>query len=126
MTRYVLQIVSALLVTGTSVAADYSFFSTMEAAGKASSSPIISIGYIMQLFFSLLVVFGLIYVSAKFVMPKLQTPTSTSNMKVLDRIMLEPQVTAYILKAGKSSYLIVASNKSASLISKLEEDLGQK
>lgn len=90
-------------------------------SGPATS--VISFGYIIQLVFSLLVVLGLIYVAAKYILPKISPSTKGKILEVTDKVILEPQVTSYILKAGKSSWLIVVSNKSIAKIDKLEGNL---
>ena len=103
-------------------AAEQTFFSTVENASVQGPSPVISFGYIVQLIFSLLVVLGFIYVAAKYVFPKLKLSTKGAYINVIDRVVLEPQVTSYILKVGSSSYLIIVSSKSVTKIDKLEED----
>lgn len=84
-------------------------------------SPIFTFGYIMQVILSLLVVLGLIYLMAKYVLPKLSITPQGKNISVLDRVGLEPQVTAYTLKVGSFIYLIVSSNKNATLLDKFKE-----
>ncbi len=93
---------------------------TGEAAGY-SRSPVITIGYVMQLLLSLIIVFGLIYITAKYLLPKFQVKSTGRLIEISDRIGLEPQVSAYILKVRKRSWLVVASNKNVQLISELEE-----
>ena len=85
-------------------------------------TPIITFGYILQVFFSLLVVLALIVLSAKYVLPRLRTQATGKLIKVLDRVYLEPQVTAYVLKAGKNAWLIVTSSKQVARIDKIEEE----
>ncbi len=85
-----------------------------------AGSRLITIGYIFQLIISLAVVIGLIYFSAKYLFPKLQLPSQGKLIQIVDRIGLEPQVCAYIISAYDKSYLIVVSNKSVTLIDKLE------
>jgi len=84
-------------------------------------SPIITIGYLVQLFFSLLIVFGLIYLTAKYVLPKLQVSTKGRLIEVVDRVGLEPQVSAYIIKVGNRSFLLAVSGKNVQLISEIQE-----
>lgn len=105
-----------------SLAVDQSFFSTQEGIATVSSTPIITIGYIMQLFLSLLVVIGLIYITAKFLLPKIKTSTKSNYITVVDKIVLEPQVSSYIIKVKNISWLIVISNKQVAKIDKLEGD----
>ncbi|MFA6170694.1 MAG: flagellar biosynthetic protein FliO [Candidatus Margulisiibacteriota bacterium] len=87
------------------------------------SSPIVTIGYVMQVFLSLGIVIAIIYVTAKFVLPRFKISTPGTMIKVLDRVILEPQVTAYVLKAGEKSYLIVISNKQIEKIDTIEGKL---
>ncbi len=88
----------------------------------ADRSPIISFGYLMQVFFSLLIVAAFLYLTSKYVLPKLQVAASKGRMiDVVDRIGLEPQVTAYILRVNKRSWLVVSSSKNVQVVSELEE-----
>ena len=84
-------------------------------------TPIVTFGYIMQILISLLIVLGLIYITAKYVIPKLQVTSLGKNIHIVDRIGLEPQVTAYTIKAGNYNYLIVVSSKNTTLIDKFRE-----
>jgi flagellar biogenesis protein FliO len=85
-------------------------------------SPLISLGYIFQLIISFAIVIGLIYFSAKYILPKMQLPAGERTIEITDRIGLEPQVTSYIISAKGKSYLIVVSNKGVTLIDKLEDE----
>jgi len=85
-------------------------------------SPIITLGYVMQVLISLAIVLAIIYVMARFLLPKLKINTTGKMIQVLDRVMLEPQVTAYVIKVGKSAWLIAASNKQIAKIDKIEEE----
>ena len=102
-------------------AADSSLFSTLEAP-SLPSSPLVTVGYVMQLFFSLAIIAGLIYLSAKYLLPKLQPKTRGRLLEVADRLVLEPQVTAYVLKAKSKAWLIVVSSKHVARIDSLEGD----
>jgi len=84
------------------------------------SSPVVTTGYVMQVILSLAVVVAIIYVVGRYLMPKLKVAGTGKFIQVLDRVMLEPQVTAYILKTGKKSWLVVASNKNVEKISEIE------
>lgn len=84
-------------------------------------SPIVTFGYIMQIIISLLIVLGLIYLTAKYILPKLQVTSQGKNIQIIDRVGLEPQVTAYTLKVGGYNYLIVVSSKNSTLIDKFRE-----
>jgi len=44
-------------------------------------------------------------------------------IKVLDRAYLEPQVAAYVLQVGKSTWLIVTSSKQVARIDKIDEEI---
>jgi flagellar biogenesis protein FliO len=85
-------------------------------------TPIISFGYIVQVVFSLVFVLALIVLSAKFLLPRLKTNAAGKLIKVLDRLYLEPQVTAYLLKVGRASWLIVTSSKQVARIDKIEDE----
>jgi len=97
------------------------YFSTFEAAAKLNSTPVFSFGYLMQIFFSLAIVFGLIYISSKYLLPKLQVNQQGKIIKVVDKVVLEPQVSSYIIKAENRAWLIVVSNKNVVKIDELEE-----
>ncbi|MFH1386178.1 MAG: flagellar biosynthetic protein FliO [bacterium] len=86
------------------------------------SSPIITTGYIMQVFLSLLIVVALIYVGAKYLLPKFKVDSRSKLIKIVDRVYLEPQVSAYILKVGKKAWLLAVSNKQITKIDQVEEE----
>ena len=74
-----------------------------EEAQLQTRSGVVTFGYVMQVFFSLLIVFGLIYLTAKYILPKFQVKGQGRLIEIADRIGLEPQVTAYILKVRKTN-----------------------
>jgi flagellar biogenesis protein FliO len=86
------------------------------------STPIITFGYVIQVFLSLLVVLAFIYLIGKFVLPRLKPSATGKLIQILDRVYLEPQVAAYILKVGKSSWLLAVSKQNIVRIDKLEEE----
>ncbi len=86
------------------------------------SSPIITAGYVLQTIVSLAIVIGLIYVIARFVLPKMRVSGTGRLIQVLDRVSLEPQVAAYIIKVGKKSWLIAAGGKNIEKIADLGEE----
>lgn len=95
---------------------------TEVATPEALKGPsLITFPYLVQLFFSLLIVFGLIYIMARYLLPKLKISTKGRLIQVVDKVGLEPQVSAYILKVGKQSWLVVVSNKQVARIDRLEE-----
>jgi flagellar biogenesis protein FliO len=87
------------------------------------TSPIITLGYFLQVLFSLAIVLGIIYVIAKYLLPKLKITPRGKIIQMVDRIMLEPQVSAYILKVGKKAWLVVTSNKQAQKIDEVSGEL---
>lgn len=104
-------------------AVESDFFLSPEAtAAVPATSTVFSIGYIIQLLFSLLVVFGFLYVTAKYFLPKIKTNSKSEHITIVDKLSIEPQVSLYIVKAAKSSWLISVSNKSVALIDKFEGD----
>lgn len=86
------------------------------------SSPIITAGYVMQVLLSLAIVVALIYIGAKYLLPRLKVEGGGKIIKIIDRAYLEPQVSACILKAGKKSWLLAVSNKHVTKIDQLEEE----
>jgi len=89
-------------------------------APTLKGSPVLTLGYVFQVFISLLVVIGLIYVVARFLLPKLQMPSRGRLIQIVDRIGLEPQVSAYILKVKDKSWLIVTSKGSVEVVDKVD------
>lgn len=85
------------------------------------TTPVVTFGYIMQVILSLLIVLAFIYLISKFVMPRMKASAGGKFINVLDRVYLEPQVSAYILKVGKSAWLVAISNKQVTRIDKIEE-----
>lgn len=110
----------SIVFINVSFAVDPSYFSTAESIVITSPTPLITFGYIMQLIFSLLVVVGFIFIVAKYVLPKIKTSTKGNFISVVDRVVLEPQVSSYILKVRDAAWLIVVSNKNVTKIDKLE------
>ncbi|MEK7376512.1 MAG: hypothetical protein AABZ57_05070, partial [Candidatus Margulisiibacteriota bacterium] len=101
-------------------AVDTNYFATAETAAATASSGAITFGYIIQLIFSLAVVFGFIYIGAKYLLPKFSSSTKGRLIQIEDKVVLEPQVTSYIIKVGSDSWLVVVSNKHVARIDKLE------
>lgn len=83
-------------------------------------TPIITLGYVMQVVFSLAVVVAIIYVAAKYLLPRLKINAPGKLIQMVDRIYLEPQVSAYILKVGQKAWLVVASSKNVEKISEVD------
>ena len=83
-------------------------------------TPIITFGYIMQVFFSLLIVLALIYFIAKYLLPRMKLSNTGKLIKIIERVYLEPQVTAYLLSVGKSAWLVVISSKQIAKIDKVD------
>ena len=102
------------------LAVDTSYFSSSETVAVAASGGAITFGYIIQLVFSLAVVFGFIYIGAKYLLPKFSSSTKGRLIQIEDKVVLEPQVTSYIIKVGSASWLVVVSNKHVARIDKLE------
>lgn len=84
------------------------------------TTPIITFGYIMQVILSLLVVLAIIYLTAKYLLPRLKVDRSGKLIKIVDRAYLEPQVSANIIKVGKSTWLAVVSNKNISRLERID------
>ncbi len=93
---------------------------TYEAISLAKT-PVFTFGYIMQVLISLVVVICLIYLMAKYLLPMLQVSPQGKNIQITERVGIEPQVTAYTIKAGGFNYLVIISNKNATLIDKFKE-----
>jgi flagellar biogenesis protein FliO len=84
------------------------------------SSPIITAGYVMQVLFSLVVVVALIVVIARFLLPRLNIASTGKIVQVADRVMLEPQVSAYVLKVKDRAWLVVASSKNVASLGEVQ------
>ncbi|OGC11168.1 hypothetical protein A3K48_01395 [candidate division WOR-1 bacterium RIFOXYA12_FULL_52_29] len=85
-----------------------------------NSSPIITLGYVIQVFLSLGIVIAIMLVAARYILPRFKISAPGKMIEVLDRVILEPQVSAYVLKAGKKSWLVVISNKQIARIDEVE------
>ena len=105
--------------TAKSVAAIKTIELTKEAP-TLKGSPILTLGYAFQVFISLLIVIGFIYIIARYLLPKLQMPSKGRLIQIVDKIGLEPQVSAYILKVKDKSWLIVAGKGSIEVVDKVD------
>jgi flagellar biogenesis protein FliO len=85
-------------------------------------APLITVGYIMQVFFSLLIVLALLWLIARYLLPRMKFANSGKLIRILDRVYLEPQVSAYILKVGKAAWLVMTSSKQIARIDKIEDE----
>jgi flagellar biogenesis protein FliO len=85
-------------------------------------TPIITFGYLMQVFISLLVVLAFIYLIGKYLLPRMKVAATGKLIKILDRVYLEPQISAYILQVGKRAWFIVTSNKQVEKIDEVETE----
>lgn len=85
------------------------------------TTPVVTFGYIMQVVLSLLIVLAFIYLISRFILPRMKESSGGKFIKVLDRVYLEPQVSAYILKVGKSVWLLAISNKQVTRVDKIDE-----
>jgi flagellar biogenesis protein FliO len=107
-------------LTSTCLAVDTRYFTSSEVVAGSASGGAITFGYIIQLIFSLAIVFGFIFIGAKYLLPKFSSSTKGRLIQVDDKVVLEPQVTSYIIKVANESWLIVVSNKHVARIDKLE------
>lgn len=87
------------------------------------SSPIVTVGYIMQILFSLAIIIGLIFIVARFILPKMKITPSGRIIQILDRVYLEPQVAAYIIKVGEKAWLVITSNKQVAKIDEVGKEV---
>lgn len=78
------------------------------------------IGYIIQVTLSLSIIVALIFVTLKFLLPKLATSPKGRMIQVVDRVGLEPAVSAYVLKVGRQGFLVVSSAKNVAYIDKVD------
>ncbi|MBU0687655.1 MAG: hypothetical protein KKB81_07430 [Candidatus Margulisbacteria bacterium] len=93
---------------------------TLEAL-SLNQTPIVTFGYIMQVLFSLIIVLGIIYLAARYVLPRLQFKSRGTILSLEDRIGLDPQVTAYVIRAEEKRWVIVVSKNNVAVVDKLEE-----
>ena len=104
-------------------------FATGEAAVRSSlhlqSSPLITFGYILQIIFSLAIVFGLMWLTSKYLLPRFVPGSKGKLIEVSDRLMLEPGVSAYVLKVKGQSWLVAVSNKNVVKIGKIDEGMNE-
>lgn len=113
-----LNILASLIFTASSVLAETDVLSLESATFRPS--PVITFGYVMQVIISLLVVLGLVYLSGKYLLPRMQLTNAGKNLQVVERIMLEPQTTACIIKLKDKAWLITISNKNVTLIDRVD------
>lgn len=72
----------------------------------------------LQVFFSLLLVLFLIYVSARYLLPRLSPLASNKRyVQIIEKVPLESQVTLYLVKVGSQTWLIGVGHKQVQLIS---------
>jgi flagellar biogenesis protein FliO len=111
---------AALLLLAKAFAfADESIVSSAELGLK--TSPVISFGYVIQLIFSLLIVIGILYAGARFILPRFNLVGEKGLINILDRKFMDAQSTAYILAVGKKKWLIVIAKGQVARIDALEE-----
>lgn len=112
-----------LLLFPAVASAEPEFFFSPEASAATYqvSSAAVSIGYVVQLLFSLAVVLGFLYITAKYLLPKLKTSNKSEHITLFDRLVVEPQVTLYIVRSAGKSWLLSVSNKNVTVIDKFEE-----
>lgn len=84
-------------------------------------TPIVTFGYVLQVAISLCIVLALIYLIAKYLLPKMNINPKGRLIEVVDRIGIEPQVTAYVIKFNKNLYLVASGNKGVTLLDKFKE-----
>jgi len=84
-------------------------------------TPVVTFSYIVQVALSLAVVLGLIYLISRYLLPRLQVTGKGRMIEVLDRIGIEPQVTAYVIKFNKNIYLVACGQKGVALLDKFKE-----
>lgn len=87
-------------------------------------TPIVTFGYIIQVALSLAIVLALIYICAKYLLPRLKLTPKGTTLEVVDRMGLEPQVTLYRIKAADTEYLIGVGGKSVTLLDKIDLKAG--
>lgn len=95
---------------------------TPEALVLPSPPPIITAGYVMQVIFSLLVILASIYLAGRYILPRFKAQGSGRMIEVLDRVYLEPQVAAYIVKVGKSAWLLAVGRQNIVKVDKIEDE----
>jgi len=83
-------------------------------------TPIVTFGYIIQVALSLAIVLALIYICAKYLLPRLKLTPKGNTFEVTDRMGLEPQVTLYRIKSNKTEYVVAVSSKNVALLDKIE------
>lgn len=86
---------------------------------KLQKTPVVTFGYIIQVVISLAIVLALIYLTLKYILPRLQVKPRGKLLEVADRIGLEPGVSAYIIKVKDQVYILAVSSKNIELIDKL-------
>ncbi|NQU18404.1 MAG: FliO/MopB family protein [Candidatus Saganbacteria bacterium] len=81
-------------------------------------TPIVTFGYIMQVIISLAIVLGLIYVSSKFLLPRLKFSPKGRLIEMVERIGLEPGLSIYVVRVKDKNYILAAGQKGVALLDK--------
>lgn len=76
----------------------------------------------MQVFFSLLIILSLLFFMGRYILPRLRVNPQSQMIKVLDRVHLAPQVSAYVIQVGQEAWLMAVSNKNVTKIDKLAKE----
>ncbi|NLP17911.1 MAG: hypothetical protein GX376_02330 [Firmicutes bacterium] len=74
-----------------------------------------------RLFFSLVVVITLFYISAKFLKSKWGSSTAAVHMAILDRLVLGVNKDIYIVRLGQDYLVLGVTGENISLLQKVEE-----
>ena len=87
---------------------------------RLESTQVITFGYVVQVIISLAIVFGLIWLSAKYIFPRMVPNRTGKLIEVKDHVMLEAGVSAYVIKVKDKQWLVAASNKNVVKIGEIE------
>lgn len=84
-------------------------------------TPIVTFGYIMQVLISLAIVLGILYISSKYLLPRMKFSPKGRFVEIVDRIGLEPGLAVYIIRVKNKQYVLAAGQKGTTLLDSLEE-----
>jgi len=93
-----------------------------EEALKLPASPGLGFGDVINMFFFLAVVLGIIYLSTKFLLPKMKLSGTGKLISILDRVPLEPNVSLYVIQIGTKKWFIGVGQKNITRIEQLDEE----
>lgn len=84
-----------------------------------------AVKYIAKAFFYIVLIMGLFFLAAKYLLPRSGFNIGSEQFKVIRKVSLETQASVYLVQAGKKYLLIGVGGKQVSFLKEIsEEELG--